>query len=124
MTISLQQKAVDNANLYIGLSASLIGLYQQIKIAKQTWSDNGIANVINSFPTRALSADGSLGTSDGSTVTSHPIDTVIMTGLNRNLSAQQIASLVSLLDNIVNFVDSSADVPIQGGVRQILNTAV
>lgn len=123
MSATPQSQAIQVANTYFGLVQQLVTLYQQIKVAKQQWGDDGVANVVAALQTAPLSADGTLGVADGSPNVAHPVDTRIYTTLNRAISANQLNAVVSMLDNIPTFVDSVAAVPQMGGVRAILNSA-
>lgn len=123
MSANKQTQAIAVANTYLQLAQTLLALSQQIQTAKKAWGDNAVANVMASLQTAALSADGTLGQADTNPVVTNPIDTRQILTLSRTMSSNQIASLVSVLDNIPNFVESLADVPIQGGIRGILNNA-
>jgi hypothetical protein len=58
-----------------------------------------------SFPTAAQNADGSLGTADGTSVTTHPIDTrvVAVSQLSRSPTQVQLVAGVTLLNQLINF---------------------
>lgn len=118
-----QTQAIQIANTYFQLAQQLLTLSQQVQIAKKAWSDTGTANVLASLSTAALNADGSLGQADTQVNTANPIDTRQVTGLARTTSSNQISAIVSVMDSIPNFVESLADVPVQGGIRAILNNA-
>lgn len=123
MSVNPQTQAIQTANQIIALASTLLGVYQQMVIIDAAWTDNGAANILNALKTVALNADGSAGTSDGVTPNvTHPIDPALFPTLTRSLSANQIASMKTILDNIVTYVNGGA-VSATASARAILNSA-
>lgn len=119
---TLQSQSIQNANTIIGLAQQLLVLYGQITAASNAWNDDGSLAVINALATCALNVDGSLGTADGTPVTTHPIDTRVPanTALSRAVSASNIASCLTQLNNVASFINGNA-VAATPGVRSLLN---
>jgi|SRR5262252_6017693 len=121
---TVQSQAIQNANTITQLAAQLLNLYIAIQNVSNAWTDDGTANAINAFPTAPQNTDGSLGTADTTPNNAHPIDTRVsqFTALQRTLSANQYASTLTILQNVVNYVNGQA-VAATPGVRGILNQA-
>ena len=117
-----QSQSVQTSNTIISLAQSLNQLYQQIRVVNEQWGDNASANQVNAFPTCAQNVDGSLGAADSVPNVAHPIDTRVLTGLSRATSANSIASMLTVLNNIKTYVEGGA-VAATPGVRAILNNA-
>lgn len=122
MSLNQQTQSIQVANTIIGLSAQLLAIYQQIVILDAAWTDNGVANVLNALGTVALNVDGSTGAVDGSANVTHPINPALFPSLSRTLSATQITSLKTILDNVVTYVNGGA-VSATASARSILNSA-
>jgi len=118
-----QTQAIAVANQLIGLSTALISIYQQMVVLDAAWTDQGTANVLNAMGTVALNTDGSTGTADVTPNVTHPLSPALYSNLSRSLSANQITSLKTILDNIVTYVNGSA-VSATASARSILNTTV
>jgi hypothetical protein len=123
MAATQQTQAIAVANQLISLSATLIGLYQQMVILDAAWTDNSVANVLAAMKTVALGADGAPGAADGAPNVGHPIDPALYPALQRSLSSTQLGQLKSILDGVVAYVGGSA-VSTQAAARPILNAAV
>jgi hypothetical protein len=118
-----QGQTIANANTIIGLTQSLQALYLQIRAASEAWTDDATANQLNALPTAPYKTDGSLGTADTTPNTANPIDTRIITTLSRTVSANSVASMLTILQNVKTYVEGGA-VAATPGVRAILNNAV
>ncbi len=118
-----QTQAIQNANAIISLAGQLLTLSQQITSASNAWTDDSTANVLNAMGTVTLNADGTLGAADGSPNVAHPLNLALYPALSRALSANQIAALLTILNNIPTYVAGSA-VSATAGVRGILDQAV
>jgi hypothetical protein len=123
MAATQQTQAIAVANQLVSLSATLIGVYQQMVVLDAAWTDNGVAAVLAAMKTTTLGADGAPGAADGAPNTAHPIDVSTYPALQRALSATQIGQLKTILDGIVSYVGGSA-VSTQAAARPILNAAV
>ncbi|HLW67827.1 MAG TPA: hypothetical protein VKS79_21090 [Gemmataceae bacterium] len=103
-----QASAITEAN-------NLIALMKQIQALRPAWNDfitrynsEGWAAIWQALPTAALNGDGSLGTADGSPNAFHPIDTRIVTTLNKSVSKAQLTNGVVLLQQLQNFMTDAA----------------
>ncbi len=123
MAATQQTQAIAIANQLIGLSSALMSIYTQMVVLDAAWTDQGVANVLNAMGTVALNTDGSNGAVDGTPNVTHPLDPAKYPTLSRSLSANQITSLKTVLDNIVTYVNGSA-VSATASARAILNTTV
>jgi hypothetical protein len=117
-----QTQAIQNVNTIISLAQQLLALSTSITSINNAWQDDGTANVINAMGTQALNTDGSLGAADGSPNNAHPMNLTTYPTLSRAISANQVASLLTVLNNIPVYVSGSS-VSATAGVRGILNAA-
>ena len=117
-----QTQATSILNQVTSNAQALLGLYYSIKAMDQAWTDNGVAVTSNNMVTAALNLDGSLGIADGAPNVAHPIDTRVIIQLNRTLSANQYASMETILKTIITLVEGGA-VSAQASARAILNQA-
>jgi hypothetical protein len=118
-----QTQAIQIANTLFNLSSQLMAVYTQMVVLDQQWTDQGSANVINALGTVAINVDGSTGASDATPNVAHPVDPAKYPSIQRSLSANQISSIKTVLDNIVTYVNGSA-VTATPSARGILNSAV
>ena len=118
-----QTQAIQIANTLFNLSSQLMAVYTQMVVLDQQWIDQGSANVINALGTVAINVDGSTGAADATPNVAHPVDPGKYPSIQRSLSANQIASIKTVLDNIVTYVNGSA-VTATPSARGILNSAV
>jgi hypothetical protein len=118
-----QTQAIQIANTLFNLSSQLMSVYTQMVVLDQQWTDQGSANVINALGTVAINVDGSTGAADATPNVAHPVDPAKYPQVQRSLSANQIASIKTVLDNIVTYVNGSA-VAATPSARGILNSAV
>ena len=116
MSPSVQAQTV--ANQLISNAQSIMSVYNSQAQIDNLWNDQTVANYIANMATVSVNADGSLGGSDGSPNTSHPIP-----ALSVPLSSLQISQLKTILDAIVSLVNGNA-VSAQGSARAILDAAV
>src|SRR6266436_1239595 len=124
MTIANPQtQAIQTANTMFNLAAQLMSLYTQMVALDAAWLDQGSAAVLAAMGTVIQNADGSLGTADVTPNITHPLDPTKYPSIQRSLSSNQIASIKTILDNIVTYVNGGA-VSATAGARGILNTAV
>lgn len=119
-----QTQAIQIANTVISTAAQVQTLYQNIGNLIQQYNDIGASTYWAQFSTCATNSDGSLGSADGSPNTAHVMDTRVVTGINRAISANALSALVSVYESFKNSLDGTADWPQQGGVRQIIDEAV
>ena|ERR1700678_2502120 len=119
---TVQSQAIQNANTIISLAQQLLTISQQITTVSAAWSDDNTANTLNAMGTVALNADGSLGTPDGTPNTAHPLNLTTYPTLNRAISANSLAAMLTILNNIPLYVAGTA-VGATSGVRGILNSA-
>lgn len=117
-----QSQAIGVANQIISCAQQLLALKVQIDAASAAWTDDAVANTLNALQTCALAADGSLGAVDGTPNVAHPINTATYTALSRALSANQIASMLTIIQNISTYVNGGA-VSATASARAILDSA-
>lgn len=110
MPATKQSQAVNAANALANLMVSVQSLRTQAKDFVQQYSNQSYVAVWNALPTAPVNADGSLGTADGSPVTSNPIDTRIVTALNKSVSATGYANAEAVLTAFLTMLDGSAAV--------------
>lgn len=122
MSASPQTQAIQNANTIISLAAQLLTLSQSITQVNNAWQDQGSANVLNAMATRAAKTDGTLGTADVTPNNANPIDIGAYITLNRAISSNTLAAMLTVLNNIPTYVAGSA-VAATSGVRAICNQA-
>jgi hypothetical protein len=120
MAATPQSQAIGIANQLISMAQVLNDLYQTVTILNQQWTDDAVANTLNAMGTVAQNADGSLGAADATPNPAHPLNLTTYPTLYRAVSANQIASLLTILQNILTYVNGSA-VSATGGVRANLN---
>lgn len=120
---TLQSQAIVNVNTIINLASQLLTLSSAIAAVNNAWLDDGTANVINAMGTVTLNTDGTLGTADLTANVTHPFNVVTYPTLLRAISANQVASLLTVLNNIPTYVAGTA-VAATPGVRGILNAAI
>lgn len=123
MAANQQTQAIQTANQLVSLSSQLLAIYTQMVVLDAAWTDQGTANVLNAMGTVALNTDGSTGAADGAANVAHPLDPAKYPALSRSLSANQIAQLKTVLDNIVTYTNGSA-VTATPSARAILNSSV
>lgn len=115
-----QSQAIGVANGIIAAAQQLQAFYTSMTTLNQQWTDDAVANTLNALATAAQNTDGSLGTADTTPNTAHPIDTRVVTTLSRAISANEIASLLTIMQNVLTYVNGSA-VSATSGVRALLN---
>lgn len=117
-----QTQAIQTANQLISIAVNLLAIYQQMVALDAAWTDNATANTLNALGTVALNADGSPGAADGTANPAHPINPALYPAMTRMLSSNQLASMKTILDNIVTYVNGGA-VSATSSARAILNNA-
>lgn len=125
MATPTQETQVANvANNILSLTASMVGISQQISVISSQWTNLSAANKLNQFPTAVLTATGGLGSSDGSPNTANPINTNLAPGteINVAVSANIIASMLTYLQGIQLVINGSA-VTADGAAAQLLALA-
>jgi hypothetical protein len=123
MAATPQTQAIQVANTLFGLAAQLMSIYTQMEALDAAWTDNALAAVIANMGTVVQNADGSIGAADGSPNVAHPLNPATYPSLQRCLSSNQIASIKTILDNVVTYVNGSA-VSATASARAILNSSV
>lgn len=109
------------ANQIMSLSAQLYGMGQQINALSAMWTNLSAATKLNAFPTAAATTSGALGTADGSSNVANPIDVRVTIGsdLNRAISANNLAGLLTYLQGVASVINGSA-VGANGAAAQIV----
>lgn len=116
-----ENQVATTANSIIQLLAAAYQLQQQINAVSSAWTNLSAATKLNAFPTAPLSSTGGLGTADGSSVTTDPIDTRVAPGTQivMAVSATQIAGMLTGLQGIASVVGGSA-VSANGALAQLI----
>lgn len=109
------------ANSLISLASGLYSIQQQINQVSSAWTNLSAATKLNAFPTAALTTTGGIGTADGSPVVANPINTGVLPGseINRAISANDLASLLTYLQGISSAIGGSA-VSANGAAAQLV----
>lgn len=103
MADTKQSKAVNAANALIGINQQLVNLMTSIDGFVKTYNSESYSSVWNNLPTAAQNADGTLGTADGTPVTTHPINTGLITNLLKAATATQLVAGVTMIEQLQNF---------------------
>ena len=108
--ITQQTQTANTVNTMMSLLAQFAALQQQVDTTSAQWTNLSVANMINAFPTAALATTGALGTADGSPNVAHVIDTRTTDGalINRAISANDLASILTVLQGISSVIKGSA----------------
>jgi len=108
--ITQQTQAANVANTLLSLLAQAASLQAQIDAMSTQWTNLGVANMINAFPTATVFTTGGLNAADGTPNVAHVIDTRTTDGalINRAISANDIASVLTSLQGISNVVKGQA----------------
>ena len=121
MSTTLQTQALQIANTLINISQSLYQLENNINLISTQFTQLTLGNVFNAMPTTAVNADGSLGTADATPVSGHVIDTRLVPGLNRAISATDLATLNTLAQAVAQLLSGGTVPAQQGEAPQLLN---
>ena len=108
MSATKQTQTVDIANQIIALAAQIRSVYDQANSLASKYTNQATVATLTGLPTAALNADGTLGAADGSPVAANPIDTRIVTGLNRAISKTKLVAAKGVLDDLVLFMNNGA----------------
>lgn len=121
MAATLQSQSIQVANELMAIGSTLYTLEQTINQVTQTYTQLTMGTVFAAFPTTAVNADGSLGTADGAANAAHVIDTRIaaVSSLARAISANDLASLVTLLQAVAQLLSGGTPPAQQGQAPQL-----
>ena len=110
MATTQETQAANTANTIINLTGSMLAIKQQIDAVSTQWTNLGVANMVNAFPTAPLLTTGGLGTADVSPNVAHPIDTRTTDGalINRAIAANDIASMLTYLQGLSTAIGGGA----------------
>jgi len=110
MSTTRQTQAASVANSLVQLVLQAYNLKLAIDQNSATWTNLGVANMINAFPTAPALTTGALGTADGSPTVANPIDTRTVDGalLLRAISANDLASMLTYLQGISSCIGGTA----------------
>ncbi len=108
MSDTKQSRAINAANSLMAIAQQLSGLRATINQFVTQYNSEGYSGVWSSLPTAAQNADGSLGAADGASTPGHPIDTRIVTALNKAVTAAMLTSGVTLIEQLQNFFNNQA----------------
>lgn len=120
MATTPQTQAAQVVNGLIACAQQMMTIYQQMVALDAQWTDQNVANIVAAMATAAQNADGSIGATDATPNTAHPITSALLT---RAISSTQIAQIKTILDGMVGYINGQA-VATQAGSRAILNVAV
>lgn len=121
MAITPETQTANTANQIIALSSACVGLATQINTVSAAWTNGTVATKLNAFPTAPLLTTGALDVADGTPNTAHPIDVRMSPGsdISRAISANDIASLLTVLQGVANVIGGMA-VSLNGAAVQLL----
>lgn len=110
MPVTQETQVANIANTMLALVSGAYSLQQQINQLSTQWTNLSAANALNAFPTAPLLTTGALGTADVSPNVAHPIDTRTTDGglINRAVSANNLASMLTLLQGIASVIGGTA----------------
>ena len=114
-----QDQAVNAANTIFALMASLNTTQAQIDSVIAQYNTLTLGNYLQNLPTCVLAADGSLGAADGAASPAHPIDTRVTTAVNRPISANDIASMVTALQGVSDVIQGQS-LAANGAIPQLV----
>lgn len=121
MSATLQTQALQIANSLINLGQNFYQLENQINLLSTQFMQLTLGTVLGAMATTAVNTDGSLGTADPSPVSGHVIDTRVLTGLSRAISATDLATLNTLAQAIAQLLSGGTPPTQQGEAPQLLN---
>lgn len=124
MPATPQTVAIQNVNQLIQLGQSLMAIYNNMLVIDAAFTDDAILTTLSNMQTVAQNADGTLGANDATPNSAHPLNITQYTSLSRAISPNQVTALKSALDNIVTFVNGSANVVANASIRSTLNAVV
>lgn len=119
MSSTLQSQAIAVANQLIAIGQNIYNAQQQSNQSNGVYTQLTLSTVLAALPTCAVNADGTLGAADGTPNPAHVIDTRVIAGLNRAISANDLASL-STFSGAVIALASGNTVTQQGQAPQLL----
>ncbi len=124
MSTTRQTQAAGVANTLVQLVLQAYNLKLAIDQASATWTNLGVANMINAFPTAPALTTGALGTADGTPTVANPIDTRTVDGalLLRAISANDIAGMLTYLQGVSSCV-GGASVSANGAAPSLIAKA-
>lgn len=110
MPVTQETQVANIANTMLALVSGAYSLQQQINQLSTQWTNLSAANALNAFPTAPLLTTGALGTADVSSNVAHPIDARTVDGglINRAVSANNLASMLTLLQGISAAISGTA----------------
>lgn len=116
-----QDQTIAVANQLFTLANNLSGIASQIAVVSSTWSNLSAANKLNAMATAAAATTGGLGSADGSSVVTNPIDTRVsgQASLSKAISANNISSILTFLQGVQSAINGSA-VSANGAAPQLL----
>lgn len=123
MPATPQSQAVALANRVLAADLQIAALLETVNQLLVEWNDIGAATILNNLPTCAVNADGTLGAADGAPNTAHPINTAVVTGLTRAISAADLSALVAYPLTNFQAACNGSQIAAIGGMRAIINKA-
>lgn len=121
MPATPQSQAIAVSNQLISTAQAIYNLSVTATQNVGLFNQNAMAGTLNALATCATNADGSLGIVDASPVNGHVINTALPanSGLNRAISAADLATIVTFLTAFNSLVAGTA-VAQQGEAPQLL----
>lgn len=119
--INQEAQVANAANQIITLTAQAYAMGIQIGELSALWTNLSAATKLNNFPTAAASLTGGLGVPDTDPVTTNPINPTAAPGnlVNRALSANNVAGLLTFLQGLQSCINGSA-VSANGAAAQLI----
>lgn len=108
MADTKQTRALAAANGIMAIAQQLATLRANIAAFVTAYNSEGYGTTWGNLATCAQSADGSLGTADGTPTAGHPIDTRVYPTLNKAVPASSLTGGVNLIEQLQNFFGNVA----------------
>lgn len=122
--VNQETQVANVANTIIAMSQALDGIRKQINDASTQWTNLSAATKLAAFPTAPLTTTGGLGTLDGASVTTNPIDTRTVIGgqVSRAISSNTIAGLLTYLQGVSTAIGGGAISANGAAAQQVAQT--
>jgi hypothetical protein len=116
MAATKQSQVLQLANTINALAPQVLALADQINQLSAQWAALNGQGVLDALGTVAQNADGSLGATDGTPQTGHPINPALYPALARATSSYNYGATLTLLQQIATLVAGGAPAQQAGAV--------
>jgi hypothetical protein len=103
-----QDSAIAALNQCIAWGVQVRSLRSQFADFVKQYNSEGYAVTWAALATAGQNTDGSLGAADGAPNTGHPIDTRVVTTVNRAVSETAAVAMVTFMSDFANFLGNGA----------------